>query len=92
MELPSFENIGPSEQIYSSNGSVHGASATLIAGAAITETIFSWPGIGSMFVESVGNRDYPVIMAVAMLSGIAVIVGNLVPDVLYGMVEPRIKY
>ena len=65
---------------------------TLIAGAAITETIFSWPGIGSMFVESVGNRDYPVIMAVAMLSGIAVIVGNLVADVLYGMVDPRIKY
>ena len=65
---------------------------TLIAGAAITETIFSWPGLGSMFVESVGNRDYPVIMAVAMLSGIAVIVGNLIADVLYGMVDPRIKY
>ncbi|HSM32783.1 MAG TPA: ABC transporter permease [Anaerolineae bacterium] len=65
---------------------------TLIAGAAITETIFSWPGIGSMFVESVGNKDYPVIMAVAMLSGAAVILGNLLADLLYGFVDPRIKY
>jgi peptide/nickel transport system permease protein len=65
---------------------------TLIAGAAITETIFSWPGIGSMFIESVGNKDYPVIMAVAMLSGVAVIAGNLLADVLYGFVDPRIKY
>jgi len=65
---------------------------TLIAGAAITETIFSWPGIGSMFVESVGTRDYPIIMAVAMLTGVAVIAGNLLADVLYGFVDPRIKY
>ncbi len=65
---------------------------TLIAGAAITETIFSWPGLGSMYVESVGNKDYPVIMALAMLSGIAVILGNLLADVLYGIVDPRIKY
>ncbi len=65
---------------------------TLIAGAAITETIFSWPGIGSLFIDAVGAKDYPVIMAVAMLSGIAVIVGNLVADGLYGVVDPRIKY
>lgn len=64
----------------------------LIAGAAITETIFSWPGVGSMFVESVGTKDYPVIMAVAMLSGVAVIAGNLMADVLYAFVDPRIKY
>ena len=65
---------------------------SLIAGAAITETIFSWPGIGSLFIDAVGAKDYPVIMAVAMLSGTAVIVGNLVADVLYGVVDPRIKY
>ena len=65
---------------------------SLIAGAAITETIFSWPGIGSLFIDAIGAKDYPVIMAVAMLSGTAVIVGNLVADVLYGMVDPRIKY
>jgi peptide/nickel transport system permease protein len=65
---------------------------TLIAGAAITETIFSWPGIGSLFIDAVGAKDYPVIMAVAMLTGTAVIVGNLFADALYGMVDPRIKY
>jgi peptide/nickel transport system permease protein len=65
---------------------------TLIAGAAITETIFSWPGLGSLFVESVGTKDYPVIMAVTMLSGAAVILGNLLADLLYGIVDPRIKY
>ena len=65
---------------------------TLIAGAAITETIFSWPGLGSLFIDAVGAKDYPVIMAVAMLSGAAVIFGNLLADVLYGFVDPRIKY
>jgi peptide/nickel transport system permease protein len=65
---------------------------TLIAGAVITETIFTWPGIGSMFINAVGNRDYPVIMAVAMLTGTFVILGNLLADVLYGLVDPRIKY
>jgi peptide/nickel transport system permease protein len=65
---------------------------SLIAGAAITETIFSWPGIGSLFIDAVGAKDYPTIMAVAMLSGTAVIIGNLLADVLYGMVDPRIKY
>ena len=64
----------------------------LIAGAAITETIFSWPGIGSLFIDAVGAKDYPVIMAVAMLSGTAVIAGNLLADLLYGLVDPRIKY
>ena len=65
---------------------------SLIAGAAITETIFSWPGIGSLFIDAVGAKDYPTIMAVAMLSGTAVIIGNLMADVMYGMVDPRIKY
>jgi peptide/nickel transport system permease protein len=65
---------------------------TLIAGAAITETIFTWPGVGSMYIESVGNKDYPTIMAVAMLTGTFVIIGNLLADVLYGLVDPRIKY
>ncbi len=64
----------------------------LIAGAAITETIFSYPGLGGFFVEAVGNRDYPVVMAFTMVGGLAVILGNLMADVLYGVVDPRIKY
>ncbi|MBA3959206.1 MAG: ABC transporter permease, partial [Chloroflexi bacterium] len=64
----------------------------LIAGAAITETIFSYPGLGSMFVDAVSNRDYPVVQALTMVGGAAVILGNLLADVLYGVVDPRIKY
>jgi peptide/nickel transport system permease protein len=65
---------------------------TLIAGAAITETIFSWPGLGSMFIEAVGNRDFPVVLALTMMGGFAVVLGNLLADVLYGVVDPRIRY
>jgi peptide/nickel transport system permease protein len=64
----------------------------LIAGAAITETIFSWPGLGFFGLTAVGQRDYPVIMAFVLLGGIAVVVGNLIADILYGVVDPRIKY
>ncbi|HYI65857.1 MAG TPA: ABC transporter permease subunit [Candidatus Limnocylindrales bacterium] len=64
----------------------------LIAGAAITETIFSWPGLGFLGIAAVGQRDYPIIMAFVLLGGIAVVLGNLFADVLYGIVDPRIKY
>lgn len=64
----------------------------LIAGAAITEVIYSWPGLGSLFVEAVGNRDYPVVLAMTIVGGVAVIAGNLLADVLYGLVDPRIRY
>ncbi len=64
----------------------------LIGGAAITETIFSYPGLGLMYVEAVAQRDYPVVMAGTMLGGFAVVAGNLLADVLYGVVDPRIKY
>jgi peptide/nickel transport system permease protein len=65
---------------------------SLIAGAAITEQIFSWPGLGSFGLTAVGERDYPVVMAFVLLGGIAVVLGNLLADILYGVVDPRIKY
>jgi peptide/nickel transport system permease protein len=64
----------------------------LIAGAAITEQIFSWPGLGSFGITAIGQRDYPVVMAFVLLGGIAVVFGNLIADILYGVVDPRIKY
>jgi peptide/nickel transport system permease protein len=64
----------------------------LLSGAAITETIFSWPGVGLMAVEAVGQRDYPVVLAFVMVGGVGVIVGNLLADILYGVADPRIKY
>ena len=65
---------------------------SLLGGAAITETIFSWPGLGYMGVQSVGTNDYPVVLAIVMIGGAMVILGNLIADVLYGLVDPRIKY
>jgi peptide/nickel transport system permease protein len=64
----------------------------LIAGAAITEQIFSWPGLGFFGLTAVGQRDYPVVMAFVLMGGIAVVIGNLIADILYGVVDPRIKY
>lgn len=63
----------------------------LVTGAVITETIFSWPGIGSYFVKAISAMDYPIIMSVLVLSGTLVILGNLLSDVLYCLTDPRIK-
>jgi peptide/nickel transport system permease protein len=64
----------------------------LVAGAVITETIFSYPGLGQLTIDAVNQNDYPVIYAVTMVTGFFVILGNLAADVLYGVVDPRIKY
>ncbi|HSV92314.1 MAG TPA: ABC transporter permease [Desulfobacterales bacterium] len=64
----------------------------LVAGAAITETVFSWPGLGFLGVAAVTERDYPVVLAFTMMGGTMVIIGNLLADVLYSAVDPRIKY
>jgi peptide/nickel transport system permease protein len=64
----------------------------LVAGAAITETVFSWPGLGFLGVAAVTERDYPVVLAFTMMGGTMVILGNLLADVLYAAVDPRIKY
>ncbi len=63
----------------------------LIGGAAITETVFSYPGMGSLAVDSARQRDYPVVMGVTLLVGVAVVVSNLVTDLLYGWIDPRIR-
>lgn len=63
----------------------------LLAGAILTETIFSWPGVGSWLVESVRRRDYPAIQGGLLLIASIVIVVNLVVDVLYGVINPRIR-
>ena len=63
----------------------------LIGGAAITEKVFSYPGMGSLAVDSAFQRDYPVVMGVTLLVGVAVIVGNLLTDLMYSWVDPRIR-
>jgi peptide/nickel transport system permease protein len=64
----------------------------LFSGAVITETIFAWPGIGRMFVQAMFSRDYPLLMGILLLGSTMVIVFNLVADILYGVLDPRIRY
>jgi peptide/nickel transport system permease protein len=63
----------------------------LLGGATITETIFTYPGIGQLFFESVTTRDYSVMMAITMLLTFMALLGNLIADLLYGVVDPRIR-
>jgi dipeptide transport system permease protein len=65
---------------------------TLLAGAVLTETIFSWPGVGKWLVDSIGRRDYPALQGGIMLISIVVILVNLVVDLLYGLINPRIRH
>lgn len=64
----------------------------IIGGAVVTEQIFQWPGIGSLTVAAINARDYPVLMAIVILSAIAVLVANFVIDLLYAVIDPRITY
>lgn len=65
---------------------------SLFSGAVVTEQIFAWPGIGRLLVNSVYGRDYPVLMAIIMVTAILVVLSNLLTDVLYAVVDPRIRY
>jgi len=65
--------------------------AFLLSGAVITESIFAWPGVGGLFVDSIFRRDYTVIMGVLMIGAVSVILVNLVADVLYAYIDPRIR-
>ena len=64
----------------------------LFSGAVITETIFAWPGIGRMFVQAMFARDYPLLMGILLLGSTMVVFFNLVADILYGVLDPRIRY
>lgn len=61
-------------------------------GATITEGIFNWPGMGLLFIESLESRDYPVLMAILVLGAVFVIAFNLIADILYAVMDPRIRY
>jgi ABC-type dipeptide/oligopeptide/nickel transport system permease component len=63
----------------------------LFAGAAVTETIFSWPGIGRLVFDSTLARDYPIISGVFLLVAVLVILSNFLTDVAYSFLDPRIR-
>jgi dipeptide transport system permease protein len=64
---------------------------SLLAGAVLTETIFSWPGIGKWLIDAIARRDYPVVQAGILISACTFIAVNLLVDLLYGVVNPRIR-
>lgn len=66
--------------------------AGIISGAVITETIFAWPGMGRLFIEAMNGRDYPVLMALLMIGSFALVVINLLTDIIYSLVDARIRY
>lgn len=68
------------------------AIPSLFAGALITEQIFAWPGIGRLFIDSLTKSDYPVVMAVMFISAVLVVFSNLLADILYAALDPRIRF
>ena len=64
----------------------------LMAGAMVTEVVFAWPGLGKLLTDSLLGRDYPVVMAALMLLVLLVIVANLLTDLAYGVLDPRVRY
>jgi len=66
--------------------------AYLLAGAVLTETVFAWPGLGSVVVEAIRQRDFPIVMGAVMLFAFVFVMVNLVVDILYAIADPRIRY
>jgi peptide/nickel transport system permease protein len=65
---------------------------TLVGGAVITETIFTWGGIGYLFITAIGDNDFPIVQALLMIGALAVLLANLLADLTYAWVDPRIRY
>jgi dipeptide transport system permease protein len=66
--------------------------SSLMAGAVLTETIFSWPGVGHWLIESIGRRDYPALQGGVLLISAVVVLVNLIVDLVYGVIDPRIRH
>jgi peptide/nickel transport system permease protein len=64
---------------------------SLLGGALVTETVFTWPGMGRLFLDSISYRDYPVVMGVLMFTATLVLIGSLLADLCYGLADPRIS-
>jgi ABC-type dipeptide/oligopeptide/nickel transport system permease component len=65
---------------------------SVLTGAVITETIFAWPGVGRLLVQSIGSRDYPAVQGCVLLIAFTYVTTNLLVDVAYGLLDPRIRY
>jgi peptide/nickel transport system permease protein len=64
----------------------------LLMGAVIAETIFSWPGVGKLALDAVFSRDFPIIQAVVLFSAVIFCTMNIIVDIIYAYIDPRIRY
>jgi peptide/nickel transport system permease protein len=64
----------------------------LLGGAVLTETVFGWPGMGRLLVDSIFARDYPMVQGIVLVFSVSFILVNLVVDILYAYIDPRIRY
>jgi peptide/nickel transport system permease protein len=62
-----------------------------LTGAILVETVFAWPGLGNLFITSIGNRDYPVLQGIFLFTAITVVIANVLTDLLYGVLDPRVR-
>lgn len=69
-----------------------GTLAALVSGSVLYENVFSWPGIGRLAIDAFYKRDFPLLMALNMITSLLVILGNLLADLAYGLVDPRVQY
>ena len=69
-----------------------GGHSDVVGGAVIVESVFAWPGLGLLAVDAVLRRDYPVIMGITMVTAVFVLILNLLVDIIYVLVDPRINF
>lgn len=65
---------------------------SVLTGSAVIETVFGWPGLGRLLIDSISSRDYPLILGIFMLGAATAVIVNLITDILYAIVDPRIRY
>ncbi len=71
---------------------IGGYIGVILTGAALTETIFAWPGLGRLLLDATLNRDYPLLMAIFIMVSVTVILANLLTDLVYVLLDPRVRY
>ena len=69
-----------------------GAKTALLGGTVIIEAVFAWPGMGTLAITAIRGRDYPTIMAINLISALMVLTSNLLADLVYAVIDPRIRY
>jgi ABC-type dipeptide/oligopeptide/nickel transport system permease component len=62
-----------------------------LTGAILVETVFAWPGMGNLFITSIANRDYPVLQGIFLVTAVSVVIVNLLTDLLYAYLDPRVR-